>query len=50
MLPSGLSAGISYAAIQKKIYGSGSTELIILNKEMEDIMKIVINHLNNQDY
>ena len=29
------------AAIQKKIYGSESTALIISNEEMEDIMKIV---------
>ena len=28
-------------AIQKKIYGSGTTTLIISNEEMEDIMKIV---------
>ena len=38
-----LSAGMSAVdvAIQKKIYGSGSTALIILNEEMEDIMKRV---------
>ena len=43
LLPSGLTAGMSAAdaAIQKKIYGSGSTALIISNEEMEDIMKIV---------
>ena len=29
------------AAIQKYIYGSGTTALIILNEEMNDIMKIV---------
>ena len=28
-------------AIQKKIYGSGSTALVISNEETEDIMKIV---------
>ena len=28
-------------AIQKKIYGSGITALIISNAEMEDIIKIV---------
>ena len=28
------------AVIQKKIYGSGTTALIISNEEMEDIMKI----------
>ena len=43
MLPLGLSGGMSAAdkAIQKKIYGSGTTAVIISNKEMEDIMKIV---------
>ena len=43
LLPLGLSAGMSVsdAAIQKKIYGSGTTSLIISNEEMEDIMKIV---------
>ena len=43
LIPLGLSAGISAvdAAIQKKIYGSGTTALIISNKEMEDKMKIV---------
>ena len=29
------------AAIKKKIHGSSATALIILNEEMEDIMKIV---------
>ena len=39
----GLSAGMSAAdaAIQKKIYGSSSTPLIISNEEMEDIIIIV---------
>ena len=32
------------AAIQRKIYGSGTTALIISNEEMEDIMKIVKSH------
>ena len=43
LLPLGLSAWLSAAdtAIQKKIYGSGTTALIILDEEMEDIMKIV---------
>ena len=36
-LPAGASA--TDAAIQKKTFGSGTTALIILNKEMEDIMK-----------
>ena len=34
-------AAPSDAAIQKKIYGSGMTALIISNKEIEDVMKIV---------
>ena len=29
------------AGVQKKIYGSGTTALVISNKEMDDIMKIV---------
>ena len=43
LIPLGLSAGMSAAdpAIQKTIYGSGTTELIISNEEIEDIMKIV---------
>ena len=43
LLPLGLSAGMSAAdgAIQRKIYGSGTTALIISNEEMENIMKIV---------
>ena len=43
LLPLGLSAGISAAdaAIQKKVYGSDTTTLIISNKQMKDIMKIV---------
>ena len=46
----GLSAGMSAAdaAIQKKIYGSGTTALIISNEEMEDIMKW-LNRLKNQE-
>ena len=31
----------TYAAVQKKIYGSGTTALIISNEEIEDVMKIV---------
>ena len=43
LLSFGLSAAISVtaAAIQNKTYGSGTTALIITNKEMEDVMKIV---------
>ena len=43
LLPFGLSAAMSAtdAVIQKKIYESGTTSLIISNEEMEDIMKIV---------
>ena len=32
-------ASATNAATQKKIYGSGTTTLIISNKEIEDIMK-----------
>ena len=39
LLSLGLSAEMS-GAIQKKIYGSGTTALIISNYEIEDIMKI----------
>ena len=43
LLPLALPAGMSaaHAAIQKKIYGSETTTLIISNEEMEDIMKII---------
>ena len=41
--PLGLSAAVSAtdAAIQKKIYGSGITTLVISNEELNDIMKII---------
>ena len=43
LLPLRLSAEIlaADAGIQKKMYGSGTTALIIWNGEMEDIMEIV---------
>ena len=43
MLPLGLSVEASGtdSVIQNKIYGSGTTVLIILNEEMKDIMKVV---------
>ena len=43
LIPLGLSAGMSAAdtAIQKKFHGSRITALIISNKEIEDVMKIV---------
>ena len=34
-------ASANYAGIQKKIHGSGTATVIISNKEMNDIMKIV---------
>ena len=42
----GLTAAISatYAAVQKKIFGSGMTTLTISNKKMYDIVKIVKPH------
>ena len=43
LIPLGLTAVASAAdaTIQKKIYVSGTTALIISNKEIEDIMKAV---------
>ena len=43
LAPLGITAAASAidAGIQKKIYGSGKTTLIISNGEMNDIMKIV---------
>ena len=43
LIPLGLTAAASVtdAAIQKKIYGSGTTSIIISNEEIEDILKIV---------
>ena len=43
LIPLGLTAVASAtdAAIQKKIFGSGMTTLIISNEEMNDIVKIV---------
>ena len=55
LIPLGLTAveSATDATVQKKIYGSGATALIILNEEMEDIMKIVksvkrINQITNK--
>ena len=43
LIPLGLTAAATAtdAAIQKKIFGSGMTTLIISNEEMDDIMKII---------
>ena len=43
LIPLGLTdaASAADAGIQKKIYGSGTTTLVISNEEMNDIMKIV---------
>ena len=43
LAPLGITAAASAidAGIQKKIHGSGTTNLIISNEEMNDIMKIV---------
>ena len=43
LIPLGLTAAVSATdtATQKKIIGSETTALIILNKETEDIMEIV---------
>ena len=37
----GTAAAATDAAIHKKMFGSGTATLIILNKEMNDIMKII---------
>ena len=51
LVPLGLTTAASEteAAIQKKIFGSGTTALIISNEEMKDIMK-KLNLLKNQLY
>ena len=43
LVPLGLTTAASAtdAAVQKKVYGSGTTVLIFSNKEMDDIIKIV---------
>ena len=43
LAPLGITAAASVidAAIEKKIHGSGTTTLIISNKKMNDVMKIV---------
>ena len=43
LIPLGLTAAVSAAdaAIHKKMFGSGTTTLIISNEEINDIMKIV---------
>ena len=43
LAPLGITSAASAidAGIQKKMHGSGTTALIIPNKEMNDIMKIV---------
>ena len=42
LIPVGLTAAAAAtgAAMQKKMFGSGNTKLIISNEEMNDIMKI----------
>ena len=34
-------ASVTYAAMSKKMFGSGNTTLIVLNEEMNDILKII---------
>ena len=43
LIPSGLTAAASStdAAVHKKIFGSGNTTLIISNKEINDILKVI---------
>ena len=40
LLPLGLSARMSAADTAIRIYGSGTTAIIISNEEMKDVMKI----------
>ena len=51
LIPLGVTAAISAedAAIHKKMFGSGTTTLIISNEEMNDVMEIV-SLLNNLVY
>ena len=44
MLPLGVRAAVSATnvAIQKKIYGSGMAAVMFSNKELDDILKIVM--------
>ena len=43
LIPLGLTAAVSAtdSAIHKKMFGSGTTKLIIFNEEMNDIMKMI---------
>ena len=41
LIPLGLTAAATDAAIQKKIFGSGISTLTISNEEMNDVMKII---------
>ena len=41
LIPLAAAASVADAAFHKKMFGSGVTTLIILNGEMNDIMKIV---------
>ena len=41
LIPLGLTAAAADAAIHKKMFGSGTRTLIILNEEMNDIIKII---------
>ena len=41
LIPLGLTAAAADAGIHKKILGSGNTTLIISNKDIEDVIKIV---------
>ena len=41
LIPLGLAASATDAAIQNKIYESGTTALTISNEEMEDLLKLV---------
>ena len=41
LVPLGLTAAVTDAAIHKKMFGSGTTTLIISNEAMNNIIKII---------
>ena len=49
LIPLGLTASAADAGIHKKILGSGNTTLLISNKDMDDLIKIV-KSLEDSDY
>ena len=52
LIPFGLTtaASVTHVAVHKKMFGFGTTTLLISNEEINDIMKIVNFHLENLGY